>query len=45
MCKIAKNKKLPIHRQEENIKMDLKEMGFECVDWIHEGQGRNQWLA
>jgi hypothetical protein len=22
------------HRQEDNIKMDLKEIGFESMDWI-----------
>jgi hypothetical protein len=25
----------PSHRWEDNIKMDLKEIGWECVGWIH----------
>jgi hypothetical protein len=28
-----------------NIKMDLREIGLECVDWIHLAQDRDQWLA
>jgi hypothetical protein len=24
----------PIGRREDNIKMDLGEAGFECVDWL-----------
>jgi hypothetical protein len=33
--------------REENtwIKMDLKELGWEGVDWIHLAQGTNWWLA
>jgi hypothetical protein len=31
------------HRQEDNIKMDLREMGYEGVDWIHLAQDRDQW--
>jgi hypothetical protein len=29
------------HRFEDNIKMNLKEIGRECVDWIHLSQGRD----
>jgi hypothetical protein len=25
--------------------MNLTEIGFECVDWNHLAQDRNQWLA
>jgi hypothetical protein len=25
--------------------MDLREIGWEVVDWIHVAQDRNQWLA
>jgi hypothetical protein len=25
----------PRHRREENIKMDLRDIGFGDVDWIH----------
>jgi hypothetical protein len=35
----------PWHRWEDNIKMDLKEIGFEGVDWIHLPQDRGQWWA
>jgi hypothetical protein len=33
------------HRLEYNIRVDLKEIGWESVDWIHLGQDRDQWLA
>jgi hypothetical protein len=29
----------------ENIKMDLKEIGWDGVDWIDLAQDRNQWRA
>jgi hypothetical protein len=32
----------PRCRWEGNIKMDLKEIGWGSVDWIHLVQGRNQ---
>jgi ribosome biogenesis protein Nip4 len=35
----------PRHRREDNIKMDLKEIGWEDVDWIHLSQDRDRWLA
>jgi hypothetical protein len=35
----------PKHRLEDNIKMDLKETGWEVVDWIHVAQDRDQWSA
>jgi hypothetical protein len=35
----------PKHRWEENIRMDLREVGWEIVDWIHLAQDRDQWLA
>jgi hypothetical protein len=28
---------------EDNIKMDLREMGWEGVDWMHLAQKREQW--
>jgi hypothetical protein len=28
---------------EDNIKMDLKEIGWEGVDWIHLVRGRENW--
>jgi hypothetical protein len=30
------------HRWENNIIMDLREIGWEDVDWIHVAQNRNQ---
>jgi hypothetical protein len=31
------------HRWEDNIKMDLKEIALEGVEWIHLAQDRDQW--
>jgi hypothetical protein len=28
---------------EDNIKIDLKEIGWEGVDWMHLTQDRDQW--
>jgi hypothetical protein len=33
----------PRRRWVDNIKMDIKEMGWEDVDWIHVIQDRAQW--
>jgi hypothetical protein len=33
----------PWHRREDNIRMDVREMGWEGVDWIHLVQERGQW--
>jgi hypothetical protein len=30
-------------RWDDNIRMDLKKIGWEGVDWIHLGQDRYQW--
>jgi hypothetical protein len=32
-------------RWEDNIKMDLREIGFGYVDWIHWAQDRHRWRA
>jgi len=32
-------------RWEDNIKMDLQEVGCRGVDWIELAQGRDRWLA
>jgi hypothetical protein len=32
----------PRHRWEDNIKMDLREIGFGDVDWIHLAQDRDR---
>jgi hypothetical protein len=31
------------HRWEDNIRMDVKEIGWEVVDWIHLAEDRDQW--
>jgi hypothetical protein len=33
------------HRWEDNIKMNLKEIGCENMDWIHLGEDRVRWQA
>jgi hypothetical protein len=30
---------------EDNIKMDLREIGFGEIDWIHLAQDRDRWWA
>jgi hypothetical protein len=35
----------PKRRWEDNIEMDLREIGFEDVDWIHWAQDRDRWRA
>jgi hypothetical protein len=32
-------------RWEVNIKMDLREIGWESVNWMHMAQDRDQWWA
>jgi hypothetical protein len=33
----------PRRRWEDNIKMDVREIGWEGVGWIHMAQARDQW--
>jgi hypothetical protein len=35
----------PTHRWEEGIKMDLREIGWGGVEWIHLAQDRDHWRA
>jgi hypothetical protein len=35
----------PIRRWVDNIKMDLREIGWDGVDWIDMAQNRDQWRA
>jgi hypothetical protein len=35
----------PRRRWEDNIKMDLREIGFGDVDWINWTQDRDRWRA
>jgi hypothetical protein len=52
ICKILigkpKEKRLlgqSMHRWEDEIKMDLREIGWDGVHWIQLIQDRHQWLA
>jgi hypothetical protein len=35
----------PRHRWEDNIRMDLQEVGSWCEDWIGLAQDRDRWRA
>jgi hypothetical protein len=35
----------PRHRWVDNIKMDLREIGWDGVDWMDTAQDRDQWRA
>jgi hypothetical protein len=35
----------PRRRWKDNIKMDLREIGFWDVDWIHLSRDRDRWRA
>jgi hypothetical protein len=35
----------PRHRWEDGIRMDLREIGLGCVDWIRLAQDRDRWWA
>jgi hypothetical protein len=35
----------PRSRWEDNIKMDLQEVGWGCMDWIDLAQDRDRWRA
>ena len=35
----------PRSRWKENMKMDLQEVGCECIDWIKLAQDRDMWRA
>jgi hypothetical protein len=45
----ARLKKRPVGRPRcmwvDNIKMDVKEIGFDGIDWIDLAQDRDQWRA
>jgi len=36
---------IPGHRWEDNIKMDLHEVGYRGMDWIELAQDRDRWWA
>jgi hypothetical protein len=35
----------PMCRWEDNMRIDLREIGWEGVDWVHLAQDRDQWWA
>ena len=35
----------PIRSWEDNIKMDLKEVGYDVRNWMNLARGRDQWRA
>jgi hypothetical protein len=35
----------PRRRWEDNIKMDIQEVGWGDMDWIYMAQGRDRWRA
>jgi hypothetical protein len=35
----------PRHRWVDNIKMDLRKIGWDSMDWIDLAQNRDQWRA
>jgi hypothetical protein len=35
----------PRHMREDTIKMDLRQIGWVGMDWIHLSQDRDQWWA
>jgi hypothetical protein len=35
----------PGHGWKDNIIMDLREIGWECVNWMHLAEDREQWWA
>jgi hypothetical protein len=35
----------PRRKWEDNIRMDLQDEGFGCVDWIELSQDRQKWWA
>jgi hypothetical protein len=35
----------PRRRWDDNIRMDLQELGYGCEDWIGLAQDRDRWLA
>jgi hypothetical protein len=41
---LVRKPEIPIHRWEDNIRMDLGEIRWEGVDWIHLAQGTSDGI-
>jgi hypothetical protein len=39
----TEGRKPPGRRRVDNIKMDFREIGLSCIDWIHLAQDKDQW--
>jgi hypothetical protein len=35
----------PRHRWVDNVKMNLREVGWVGMDWLHQAQDRDHWMA
>jgi hypothetical protein len=35
----------PMRRAEDNIKMEIVESGYDCVDWVQLGRSGDHWRA
>jgi hypothetical protein len=44
-CMIKRPLGRPRRRWEDNIKMDLQEVGGGCGDWMERAQDRDRWRA
>jgi hypothetical protein len=42
-AKVKKPLKRPRHRWEDGIMMDIREIGWEGVNWIHVAQDKDWW--
>jgi hypothetical protein len=36
---------IPVSREKDNIKVDVRELGSEGVDWIRQAQDTDRWWA